>query len=169
MTPPIIDRPERQGTARRTAYGTVTAGLWLLYFYLWLPLVTLLAWVVGVRTGYGRLYVEQNAVDPFLLMALPVIALVCGAVLLAWAEYNRARFSGEERRQPVADIGIAEVATLLGADVATAGMVRDARVVTITLDDKARPSAAALMAPGAPLAAPGAPALSVDGSGLQRV
>lgn len=143
MTPPIIDHPERQGTARRTAYGTLTAAAWVLYFYLWLPLVTLVAWVLGARTGYDRMYLEQNAIDPFLLLALPVIALICGAVLLAWAEYNRARFAGKERRHAAANTGIADVATQLGADPATADTIRGARVVTITLDDQARPTAAA--------------------------
>lgn len=142
MTPPIIDRPERQGRGRRTLFTVLTGTAWLIYFYLWLPLITLLAWVLGVRTAYGRLYLEQNAVDPFLLLALPVIALVCAVVLLAWAEYNRARFGGEDRRKAVPSIGNEAVALALGADTATAAALRGGRNMTLALDEQARPASA---------------------------
>ncbi|KLB25579.1 poly-beta-1,6-N-acetyl-D-glucosamine biosynthesis protein PgaD, partial [Xanthomonas hortorum] len=44
MTPPIINLPQRLGRSRRLAYGAATAGAWMVYFYLWAPLATLIAW-----------------------------------------------------------------------------------------------------------------------------
>jgi biofilm PGA synthesis protein PgaD len=149
MTPPIIHHPERQGRRRRTVFTVLTATAWALYFYLWLPLITLLAWVLGVRSSYGELYLKQHAVDPFLLLALPVIALVCAIVLLAWAEYNRARFGGEERRKAVDPVDADAVALALGADAATAASLRGGRSMTLALDEHARPSSA-LPRPPAP-------------------
>ena len=151
MTPPIIDRPERQGRGRRTLFTVLTGTAWLVYFYLWLPLITLVAWVLGVHTAYGRLYLQQNAVDPFLLLALPVIALVCAVLLLVWAEYNRARFQGEDRRKAVASIDDDAVAVALGADAATAAALRGGRNMALALDAQARPASATarLVAPAA--------------------
>ena len=142
MNPPIINRPEREGRVPRTAWHMLTAVAWLAYLYLWLPLITLIAWVAGVRTAYGKLYQDQ-VVDSFLLLVLPVIALVCGAVLLGWAEYNRARFAGEERRSPMPSVGDAEVASALGADTATVDALRSSRIIAVAMDPQARPSIAA--------------------------
>ncbi|HBK46700.1 MAG TPA: poly-beta-1,6-N-acetyl-D-glucosamine biosynthesis protein PgaD, partial [Xanthomonadaceae bacterium] len=97
--PPLIRLPDRMGHSRRLAQGALTAGAWMLYFYLWVPLLTLLAWALGLQTAYIRLYLEQNAIDPFLLLSLPVIALVCAAALIGWAEYNRARFANADERR----------------------------------------------------------------------
>lgn len=142
MTLPIINLPQRQGRARRTFFQMLTAMAWVAYLYLWLPLLTLLAWAVGMRTAYGLMYQRTDAVEPFLLLALPLIAAICGIVLLGWAEYNRARFGGEERRQPMPAIGDPEVALVLGADAATADTLRGNRIVVLTLDEHARPTAA---------------------------
>lgn len=142
MTPPIINLPKRQGRGRRTFFQMLTAMAWVAYLYLWLPLVTLVAWAFGMRTAYGEMYQKQDAVEPFLLLALPMIALACAVVLLGWAEYNRARFAGEDRRRPMAPIGEADVALALGADVATAELLRGSRIVALTLDEKARPTTA---------------------------
>lgn len=62
-----------------------------------------------------QLYEYKQAIDPFIIFALPVM-LVCTAVLLiAWAEYNRMRFAGKERRAPHEDTTREEIARDLGA------------------------------------------------------
>ena len=142
MTPPIIDHTPTRGPGKRLASGALTAFAWSLYAWLWVPLITVIAWVVGVRTAYVRLYLEDSEIDPFLLLALPVIALVCAALLIGWAEYNRVRFSGVERRSRRDDIDDAQVRQALGANAAVAAKLRDGRIVRIALDDDARPVAA---------------------------
>ncbi|MCE4530853.1 poly-beta-1,6-N-acetyl-D-glucosamine biosynthesis protein PgaD [Xanthomonas hortorum] len=67
MTPPIINLPQRLGRSRRLAYGAATAGAWMVYFYLWAPLATLIAWFFGLRSAYTELYLKHNALDPFAL------------------------------------------------------------------------------------------------------
>lgn len=142
MTPPIIDHTPTRVPGKRLASGALTAFAWSLYAWLWVPLITVIAWVVGVRTAYVRLYLNDSEIDPFLLLALPVIALVCAALLIGWAEYNRVRFSGVERRGRRDDIDDAQVRQALGASAALAAKLRDGRIVRIALDDDARPVAA---------------------------
>lgn len=139
---PLIDRPDSASRRRRTAYGMITAIAWALYVYLWLPLVTLLAWVLGARTGYAQLYLAQERIDPFVILSLPLIALVCGAVLVAWAEYNRARFADADARRRAPAVAANDVADALGATRDLLPRLRDARVVVLELDDAARPLAA---------------------------
>ncbi|MBS7455687.1 poly-beta-1,6-N-acetyl-D-glucosamine biosynthesis protein PgaD [Coralloluteibacterium stylophorae] len=139
MTPPLIERPRHLDRGRRALLGLLTALAWAVYVYLWLPLLTLLAWLLGVRTVYTRLYLEQSQLDAFLLLALPVIAGLCALVLIVWAEYNRVRFGGAERRRHRADVDDAAVAATLGATPALASGLRGARVSVLRLDDHGRP------------------------------
>ena len=142
MTPPIINVPERQGRAQHSISRMFTALAWLGYLYLWLPLVTLVAWALGMHRTYALMYRDQHAVEPFLLLSLPLIAMACAIVLLGWAEYNRARFGGPERRRPMPPVDDVQVAVGLGADAATADTLRGNRIVVLALDAQARPTAA---------------------------
>ena len=139
MTVPIIDHSSERGPGRRSAAGMLTALAWGLYAWLWLPLFTLLAWVVGVRTAYVQLYLADNAIDPFLLLALPVTAFACGILLIGWAEYNRARFGRHDRRQHRDDIDDRAVQVALGASPLLAAKLRSGRIVTVAVDEDARP------------------------------
>mgnify|MGYP002716990029 CR=1 FL=1 len=141
MTPPIIDHRHRRSPGRRAAMGAMTAAAWAVYAWLWAPLVTAIAWLVGVRAAWFQLYMRQSEIDFFVLASLPVIALVCGALLIGWAEYNRTRFAGADRRRRRADIDGDAVRVALGATQALAAKLRDGRIVQVSLDDDARPVA----------------------------
>ncbi|WP_052772983.1 poly-beta-1,6-N-acetyl-D-glucosamine biosynthesis protein PgaD [Luteimonas sp. FCS-9] len=141
MRPPIIDHSRHRPPTRRAASGALTAAAWMVYAWLWAPLVTAVAWFVGLRSAYLRLYVAENALDPFLLLSLPVIALVCSVSLIGWAEYNRARFADADRRHRRVDIGHDQVRIALGASDALAAKLQSGRIVQVALDDDARPVA----------------------------
>jgi biofilm PGA synthesis protein PgaD len=143
MNPPLIERPDRLSRVRRTILGSITALLWILYAYLWVPLLTFLAWLLGIHTAYQRLYLEDNAIDPFIMASLPVIALICGVLLIGWAEYNRIRFAHADsrRRRRRGDVGESAVDDKLGADHALGETLRSHRSVSVALDDQASPVA----------------------------
>ena len=141
MNPPLINRPDRVSRVRHTVLGAITAVLWVFYAYLWVPLLTLLAWLLGIHTAYQRLYLQQNAIDPFVLASLPVIALICAVLLIGWAEYNRLRFTDADERRRRGDVKEAAVDDKLGAGHELGEMLRHHRVVSVTLDEQAVPVA----------------------------
>ncbi len=141
MNPPLIDQPEAVSRSRRTIAGIVALMGWLAYAWLWVPLLTLLAWAVGIRTAWQRLYLEHNAVDPFILASLPVIAVVCGLLLIGWAEYNRARFTDADERKRRKDVDEDAVSERLGAALPVTEALRAHRVVSVKLNDDAQPIA----------------------------
>lgn len=135
----MIRKPHRQPRFQRTAWGFVTLAFWGFYFYLWAPLVTAISWLLGGHLAWLQLYEYKQSIDPFLVIALPIM-LVCSAVLLiAWAEYNRFRFAGKERRNPRQDVTREEMARELGASPALAAELLSGKAVTLHMDDHARP------------------------------
>ncbi len=140
----LIHKPEEQSRTRRTLWGVVTGIFWLIYAYLWLPLVTLVLWVLGVRTAAFELYMREHAVEPFLLIALPLIAILATVVMGSWAEYNRAKFGGTNRRQRPDNIPTDVVARVLGANEVVAAAMATAKIIVLHMDDYARPVSASV-------------------------
>ncbi len=138
---PLIDNSDKLPTAHHVFWGGVTGVFWLLYLYLWLPLITLAMWLLGVNNTLVELYIPEGRVDTYLLVALPLIALVCAVVLSTWAEYNRQRFQGMDRRTSVEPVGIEMLAQGLGASSAVAAAMRAGKHMTLTMSDAAIPTA----------------------------
>lgn len=143
----LIRKPYAQAPLKRVVWGFITAGFWGLYIYMWLPLVTLLLWLMGVRTAFFEIYARTHHVDSFLVFAIPVIATTCAFVLITWAEYNRFRFSSLDRRTPQQDVTSVEVAEKLGATAELAEMLGQAKVTTLHMSERAEPESIQPMLP----------------------
>ncbi|TWI03596.1 biofilm PGA synthesis protein PgaD [Luteimonas cucumeris] len=136
----IIDKPWQLPRLHRSFFGIVTAAFWLLYAYLWLPLATLILWLIGIRTATFELYLREQAVEPFLLIALPVLAMASAALLIAWAEYNRFRFNGKDRRNAHANVGHDEIAGSFGASMEIALGLAGSKIAMLNMDRDAQPT-----------------------------
>jgi biofilm PGA synthesis protein PgaD len=138
--PRLIYLPQQQGRATRTFYGVVTFLAWVFYVYLWMPLTTLALWVLGVRFAYLEVYLLNEPLEPpAMLRELPLIALCCAVVLIGWAEYNRRRFQGKERRHPQEDAGLMEIAAALHASPALGTALHLAKSARLEMDPRGRP------------------------------
>lgn len=126
---------------KRTAWGAVTVLAWAFYAYLWLPLATAVMWWFGLRDMYGELYERSEQLDPFVIAVLPAVATMSACCLILWAEYNRVRFTGHERRAPFPDVPVHAIAESLGAAPHVHTALADARVAVLVMDDDARPVA----------------------------
>lgn len=95
----IIERPELQSWPRLLGSRLVTAAAWAIYVYLWLPMLTLIAWLAGIGVAYQQM-VEYGgyriALDMWTTFAIAI--LVLGSALLVWARINFYRFRGPDRR-----------------------------------------------------------------------
>lgn len=132
----LIQKPGAQRALPRTMWGVITGAFWLAYLYLWTPVVTLVMWLLGIRSVASELYLRKHEVDPFLMLALPATAGVVVALLLIWAEYNRWRFAAKssERRGQQREVGLDEVARGLGADAQVARALNAGRVSVLHMD-----------------------------------
>jgi len=149
----LIQKPGSQHPLPRTVWGVITGAFWLAYLYLWMPVLTLVLWLLGLRTVASELYLRTHEVDPFLMLALPATAAAVVALLLVWAEYNRWRFAGSdaERRTRPADVPLEDVAQSLGASAEVAQALNAGRVSVLHMDPShAVPLAVTAVTPNPP-------------------
>jgi biofilm PGA synthesis protein PgaD len=133
----IIERPELQSMTQRYGWKSVTFFFWMLYIYLWIPLITLLVWFVGVKlfhinmielNGYGSL------VDKLGLYS--AIIIMISIILISWAEVNRMRFKNKFRRLDNNELTVGEVAKKYNLDVAHLVLIRQKKSIKIDFFDK---------------------------------
>jgi biofilm PGA synthesis protein PgaD len=109
--PPIIDRSDLQTPAQRTVSGVLTLLFWALWGYLWLPVLALLAWVLGLEQAYKYMVVLGGWEEVLRLLGLyTLIILLLGGSLYAWAAYNILRYGGLPPRPTVEAPTLDEVA-----------------------------------------------------------
>ena len=124
--------------ATRTLHGVLTLLAWALYAYLWLPLLTVVAWVLGVRTSFVELYVRNNHLDQDIFLVLLALAVAATALLVGWAEYNRHKFGGPDRRVNPSDVEMHDVARSLGAPMELSGHLAHAKSATLAMAEDGR-------------------------------
>ena len=95
----IIERPELQTPQQRYIFSLLTLAFWGIWFYLWLPLLSLFAWLLGFEFFYESM-IRQNGFES-LLALVGWYGLVVGAsalMLVLWSAYNLTRFQGKNKR-----------------------------------------------------------------------
>jgi len=136
---PYIYAPKtRASTATRTLHGVLTLAAWALYAYLWLPVLTVVAWVLGVRTSYVELYVRNNHFDNSVFLVILVLALVATTLLVGWAEYNRRKFGGQDRRSTPRNVNGDDIAESLFAPPELSRRLAGAKSITLNMSEDAR-------------------------------
>lgn len=133
----FIHRPTLQAGHGKLVFRILTAIAWALYLYLWLPLATLALWWGGAHLGLHELRRYPQYVDLDLFVVVAKAFAVALVLLLGWAEYNRRRFQGVDRRQPQPALDPAETAQAMACSPALARQLRLSRRAIVRLDEEA--------------------------------
>ena len=99
-TQPIEDRPELRSVLRNTAEWSITILMWAIWVYLFLPLLSLILWVVGMVHLYRTLFTEEvigELID--MLGKVGWLVLFVFLILRGWGFYNYYRFGRLSRRK----------------------------------------------------------------------
>jgi biofilm PGA synthesis protein PgaD len=134
--PLIINRPERQKPLQRATFALITMIAWTFWVSLWLPLLTLIAWLLGLQSIYIKLGLDHPFQAAENLNMVVGVASVCAFSLGAWAFYNRMRFAGKQRRHANRIVDVQEMAPALDASVDTARQLRSSRRSTIHFNEQ---------------------------------
>lgn len=134
-----IHRPTLQEHPTRLLFRAATLVAWGAYLYLWLPLATLALWWAASRLGLRELAHTPEHIDFDLFRVVAEAFAVALLLMIGWAEYNRLRFQGVERRKPHPPMDPLETADAMHASRGLALELQDARRVVIQLDADAVP------------------------------
>jgi biofilm PGA synthesis protein PgaD len=143
---PLIERSDLQSPQQRTLYAVLTLAFWAFWFYLWLPVLALLAWSLGLQQAYEYMVVLGGYHDLFTL----VILVLCGG-LVAWAVYNIIRFRGVERRVDALPVTPAEIGRDFGQDPASVTRWQSEQRLYVTHDQTGRIARVEALVDGAPV------------------
>lgn len=132
MSSLIINEPSLQNLKSRFAYSMVTLVFWVFWIYLWLPVASLIGWLLGFNLFYQEMVVKSGYLSLLDLMGWYAgVILIIGATLLGWASYNLVRFRKKERRKGVDRVDIREIAGRFGVDAETLAAWQRAKRLTV--------------------------------------
>lgn len=136
LNSPIIKRPDLQSLQQRTLYGAITVAFWAVWIYLWVPLLALLAWLLGFQQahkymvtfdGYGAL--------GHVLEVYALVIVMLGGSLIIWATYNILRFRGIEKRIARPGVSQADIGHDLDQEELQVSRWQNDRVLVVRYDD----------------------------------
>ncbi len=95
-----IHAPELLTLPQRARDTLLTAVMWAFYLYLWVPLISLFAWVLGFELAYDVMIRSGGARDNASLLFgyAKVVGVIC-CTITAWSILNRLRFHRVTRRK----------------------------------------------------------------------
>ena len=111
MSAPIIDRPDLLSPSLRIGGAALTAAFWILYIYLWMPILSLIIWGFQIGIFYREMIVLDGLTGFVeLLISYGLVIVIMGIVYLGWALMNYYRFRNVERRQNSSPTALRELA-----------------------------------------------------------
>ena len=98
--PLIVQRADLQTAAQRWGYRSLTLICWAFWVYLFLPLISVVAWAAGLTWAYVLLIQGLELVELWALLKSYGSGIgTLGGVYLVWAVTSYLRFRRVERRQ----------------------------------------------------------------------
>lgn len=133
----FIHAPGLRLPHRRAGDQLLTFLMWAIYAYLWLPLISLIAWFLGIDLFYQEMVVN-GGFDAFLDLSgwyLFIIGLILVTVG-AWSASNYLRFHDKERRLPQAQVSDEELQAWFRVGPEVHAELRDARRMRLSFDEQ---------------------------------
>lgn len=124
----IINMPDLVARHKKIGSSIFTLIFWGLFAYLWMPLITLVAWTLGLRHSYDEVsYIADINNFKHLAFVYSMIVLLMGGSLLLWAFQEYLRFRNLNRRREPIEVEMHELASFTGiveSDIATGQLAR---------------------------------------------
>ncbi len=137
--PLIIETPSLQSLRQRYAYALLTLAFWVLWFYLWIPVISLVAWLLGVKAFYREMiFLDGLHEQQELLIWYGLTIAIVGICYISWALYNQFRFRGRERRLTPPVVTVEELAGDFDLDPALVSTLQEAKRIRIVHDEQGR-------------------------------
>ena len=136
-----IDAPELMTRRQRARDTVVTAAMWAFYLYLWLPLLSLFAWLLGFEFAYAVMVTAGGAERLMSVLGSYslVVALILSVVTM-WSVSNRVRFKNKNRRKGTRAVTEREIAEHFGMPIRDVYALRSWHIMRVSIDEAGRPT-----------------------------
>ena len=113
--------------------------MWILYSYLWAPLISLVAWLLGFEFAYDVMVRAGGANGLLEILMYYGIVLICIVILVtSWSWINRYRFSAHDRRQSGHEISDHQIAEYFDLDAEVLQKIRGSLIAKVTISSSGR-------------------------------
>ncbi|MDZ7789680.1 MAG: poly-beta-1,6-N-acetyl-D-glucosamine biosynthesis protein PgaD [Xanthomonadales bacterium] len=136
--PDIIYRPDLQPRGQRVLFSGITLLAWIIWLYLFLPLISLAAWWFGIESFREQVLEPGRSGHLVTLSVYAVVVAVSALIIIGWSRYNLVRFRRADRRRPLPPVTTEMTRERFALE---ADMLRDAqraRILEIDLDGEGR-------------------------------
>lgn len=131
-----IDAPHLLTRKHRARDTLLTALMWALYFYLWLPALSLVAWLLGIEFAYDVMVRAGGAQSLARELSwYGLILVIIFFVITAWSVSQHMRFAGKNRRAATARINDDALRQASGLTEESFSRLRDHRCLIVSFDD----------------------------------
>ena len=136
MKPLVIDTPSMQSLRRKYISAVITFIFWMIWIFLWTPLITLVGWLLGIHQVYFQmveLQGSQAVIESFGLFLKCLAAM--GGSLAAWALYNYLRFRNIDRRTPLPPVTNAQLSAYFHVDQSVLSRQQASKCLSVCFDE----------------------------------
>ncbi len=139
VTDTVIESPDLLGRRERARDAALTTIMWAIYVYCWMPLIALVAWIIGFEFAYDVM-IRAGGLDDLIDLLGAYAAALCVIFLIisAWSRNERRRFHDRDQRRATLIIGDEEIRDAAGLDEASFRLLRHAPSVVVGLDARGR-------------------------------
>lgn len=136
--PDIIYRPDLLSARHRVMFSGITLFAWGIWAYLFLPLISALAWWVGMET-FASYMLDPDDRGYFVTLTIYLIVIAgAGLVIIAWSRYNQLRFQGQDRRGAMPPVSNDMIQARFRVDRETLEQIHASKVMVLDLDADGR-------------------------------
>ena len=140
--PLIINSPSLQSLQQQYVSALFTFIFWMIWIFLWTPLITLVGWL----SGLDLIYIQMIELEGFSditedFSGFLICVAIIGSVLGFWALYNFLRFKDIERRAAITPVNNQQLAAFFGVAVNTLDTQQKTQCLSISFDDQGNISA----------------------------
>ncbi len=135
----IINAPSMQSLWQKYSSAMITFVFWVLWFFLWIPVITAVAWYFGFEIMYFEMFEMSGykAVIRSFIYFLIIVALL-GGTLATWAGYNYYRFKGKDKRSTPTQISTAQQAEFLHMQESQLSLYQNSQLINVSFDESGK-------------------------------
>lgn len=134
--PLVINSPSLQNLSERYVSALFTFLFWIIWIFLWTPLVTFIGWLLGLDLVYLEMIELEGykaVISDFGLFLMCV--MVIGFILGIWALYNFIRFKDVDRRAAIEPVNSHQLSTFFAIDPSLLAKQQKSQCLSVHFDD----------------------------------